>query len=150
MDRRDDLLRAEAEGWEELAALLARATPERLEEPGLNAEGWSAKDALWHLAYWCADAERALTEMRDGTFDAASEPEGPRQVDAINAAELERSRAMALDEVISELHRARAAMLERFGALPQATAEAQEWLDESGPLHYMEHLPALRVWLART
>jgi hypothetical protein len=38
-------------------------------------------------------------------------------------------------------------MLERFGELPEVTAEADEWLDESGPRHYAEHLPALRAWL---
>jgi hypothetical protein len=148
MDRREDLLRAEAEGWEELVAVLARATPERLEEPGLNAEGWSAKDALWHLAYWCEDAGRALAEIREGTFDPAAEPEGSAEVDAINAAELERSRAMALQEVLAEFHRARDGMLERVGELASLTEDAEEWLDESGPLHYAEHLPALRAWLA--
>jgi hypothetical protein len=147
MDRREELLRAEAEGWEELIALVHRAAPERLERPDLNAEGWSVKDLLWHVAFWCGDAERALGKIRDGTFDAASEPEGPEEVDAINAEQLGRGRARTLQEVRDEMHRARVGMLERFGELPEVTAEADEWLDESGPRHYAEHLPALRAWL---
>jgi hypothetical protein len=148
VDRRDELLRAEAEGWDDLTALLAGATRERLRQPGLDAEGWSVTDVLWHLAYWCADADRALGQMRDGVFDASAEPEGSDRVDAINAAQLRRSQAMAFEEARARLHRARAGMLERVGELPELSAEADEWLEESGPLHYAEHLPALRAWLA--
>ena len=51
----------------------------------------------------------------------------------LNDRELERSRGMQVDEVRAELHRARAAMLERFGALAELTADADEWFEESGP-----------------
>jgi hypothetical protein len=148
MGRRDELLRAEAEGWEELNELLARLAPPERERSGATSDGWSVKDLLWHVAYWCADAERALGQMRAGTFDAAAEPEGADQVDAINDAQLRRSRGMTLEEVRAEWHRARAGMLEGFGELPQLTAEADAQLDESGPLHYAEHLPELRAWVA--
>ena len=147
MGRREELLRGEAEGWEELNALLSRGDPEYLERPGVNAEGWSVRDLMWHLAYWCADTARAFGNMRDGTFDAAAEPEGPAEVDPINEAQLERSRGMTLDEVRSEWFRARGAMLERFGELTELTPEADLLFDETGPLHYAEHLPALRAWL---
>ena len=147
MGRRDELLRAEAEGWEELNELLARLAPLELEAPGATPDGWSVKDLLWHVAYWCAEAERALGQIRAGTFDAAAQPEGAGRIDAINDAQLKRSRGMALDEVLDEWHRARAGMLERSGELPDLTAEADAWLDESGPLHYAEHLPELRAWV---
>ena len=65
----------------------------------------------------------------------------------INDRELERSRAMPVDEVRAELHRARAAMLERFGALTELTADADEWFDESGPRHYAGHAPELEAWV---
>ena len=38
-------------------------------------------------------------------------------------------------------------MLERFGALEVLTADADEWFEESGPLHYAEHLPELEAWI---
>jgi hypothetical protein len=148
MGRREELLRAEAEGWEELNMLIAAASPEDLERPGLNDEGWSVRDLMWHVAYWCADTARAFRQMREGTFDAAAEPEGSAQVDPINDAQLERSRSMSLPEVVDGWFGARAQMLERFGELAELTPDADVWFDETGPLHYAEHLPALRVWLA--
>ena len=99
---------------------------------------------MWHVTFWCADAARALAEIGAGTFDRASEREDPREIDSRNDAQLARSRAMERAEVEAELHRARASMLERFGALHVLTAEADEWFEESGPIHYAEHLPELR------
>jgi hypothetical protein len=141
--RREELLRAEAEGWEELIAVLDATAPELLERPGVNAEGWAIRDVMWHLAFWCSDAARALGEMGHGSFARNREPDGSGQVDAVNDRELERSRGMEPDQVRSELHRGRSAMLERFGALEVLTADADEWFEESGPLHYAEHLHEL-------
>jgi len=148
MRRREELLRAEAEGWEELDALLARLAPEQLERAGYNPEGWSAKDLMWHVAFWCADAERALGQMGRGTFDASAEPDGPAEIDPINESQLERSRTMPLEGIRAELHRARDGMLERFGELAEMMPEADQWFDESGPLHYAKHLHELRAWVA--
>jgi hypothetical protein len=148
MGRREELLRSEAEGWAELERWLAPARPDRLERPGLNEQGWSVRDLLWHLAFWCADTERAFERMRAGTFDPAGEPDGPAQIDRINDEQLARSRAMRLELVRAELHRARAGMLERFGELTELTPEADQWFDETGPLHYAKHLPEVRAWLA--
>ena len=147
MGRREELLRAEAEGWEELIAILDATAPELLERPGVNAEGWAVRDVMWHLAFWCSDAARALHEIAEGRFDRVREPYGDAEVDRLNDRELERSRRMGVDEVRAELHLARAAMLERFGALEVLTADADEWFAESGPLHYAEHLPELEAWI---
>ena len=38
-------------------------------------------------------------------------------------------------------------MLERFGALTELTADADEWFDESGPRHYAGHAPELEAWV---
>jgi Mycothiol maleylpyruvate isomerase N-terminal domain len=145
--RREELLRAEAEGWEELIAVLDAAAPDLVERPGLNAEGWAVRDVMWHLAFWCSDAARALGEMGHGSFAGDREPDGPAQVDVVNDREFERSRGMEPDQVRSELHRGRSAMLEQFGVLEVLTADADEWFEESGPLHYAEHLPELEVWI---
>ena len=147
MGRREELLRAEAEGWEELIAVLDATAPELLERPGVNWEGWAVRDVMWHLAFWCSDAARALHDIAEGRFDRAHEPYGAEEVDRLNDRELERSRGMRADDVRADLHRGRSAMLERFGALEVLTADADEWFEESGPLHYAEHLPELEAWI---
>jgi len=83
----------------------------------------------------------------DAVGAAPAEPYEETEVNRINDRELERSRAMPVDEVRAELHRARAEMLERFGALTELTADADEWFDESGPRHYAGHAPELRAWV---
>jgi mycothiol maleylpyruvate isomerase-like protein len=147
MARREELLSAEAEGWEAFIAQLDSVSPDRVDPPGLNAEGWAVRDVMWHVAFWCADAARALREIAEGSYDRSREPYEEAEVNRLNARELERSRGMQVDEVRAELHRARAAMLERFGALTEHTADADEWFDESGPRHYAEHAPELKAWV---
>ena len=147
MGRREELLRAEAEGWEELIAVLDATAPDLLERPRVNAEGWAVRDVMWHLAFWCSDAAHALHEIAEGRLDRVREPYGDADVDRLNDRELERSRGMGVDEVRSQLHLARAAMLERFGARTELSADADEWFEESGPLHYAEHLRELEAWV---
>lgn len=147
MGRREELLRAEADSWEAFVALVDAVPPDRLERPEVNPDGWAVRDQMWHVAFWCADAARALNDIAEGRFDRAPEPFGAAEVDRLNDRELDRSRRMGVDEVRAELHRARAAMLERFGALPELTADADEWFEESGPRHYAEHAPELEAWV---
>jgi Mycothiol maleylpyruvate isomerase N-terminal domain len=147
MARREELLRAEAEGWEAFVAIADAVPPDLVERPGLNGGGWAVRDVMWHVAFWCADAARALSAIAEGRFDSVREPYGDAEVDRLNARELERSRVMQVDEVRAELHRARAVMLERFGLLAVLTADADEWFEESGPAHYAEHAPELHAWV---
>jgi len=147
MARREELLRAEAEGWEAFVALADTMPPDLVDLPGLNAEGWAVRDVMWHVAFWCSDAARALDEIAEGRFDRVREPYADAEVNRLNDRELERSRGMRVNEVRAELHRARAAMLERFGALAGITADADEWFEESGPAHYAEHAPELEAWV---
>jgi hypothetical protein len=146
MGRREELLRAEAERWAAFEAALDAVPAGRLETAGLNAEGWAVRDMMWHVAFWCSDAARALTDIAEGRFDRAHEPYSADQVNSINDREFARSRSMRIEEVRAELHRSRSAMLERFGVLDELTADAEEWFEESGPLHYAEHLRELRSW----
>ena len=119
---------------------------DRLEQPGVNAEGWAVRDMTWHVAFWCSEAARALADIAEGRPERASESYGAEEVDRMNDREFERSKAMPAGEVRAELHRARSAMLEQFGALTELTADAEEWFEESGPLHYAEHLRELGAW----
>ena len=146
MARREELLREEAERWASLEAALDGVPADRLELPGVNAEGWAVRDMMWHVAFWCSEAARALTDIAEGRPERASAFYGAEEVDRMNDREFERSKGMRVEDARAELHRARSAMLERFGILPEMTADADEWFDESGPRHYVEHLVQLRAW----
>ena len=85
------------------------------------------------------DPDSRIMKRAGGGFDASYNA----QTAVDDAAHI----IVAADQVRSELHRARSAMLERFGALEVLTADADEWFEESGPLHYAEHLPELEAWI---
>ena len=149
MGRREDLLRREAEGWERLASLVAELTPGQLEHRGLTPDGWSVKDLLWHVAFWCDDTARALDDMRAGTWDRVDPSREAGWTDRVNGEQLERSRTMGLAQVRASWLEGRRRMLEAFGALEEVTPEADEWFEEAGPSHAAAHLPDLEAWVAR-
>jgi hypothetical protein len=68
-------------------------------------------------------------------------------VDGLNAQWLEVSRSVDVETAKAELVSSRARMLSALAALPEVTSQAQEWFEESGDLHYLEHLPELRMAL---
>jgi hypothetical protein len=49
----------------------------------------------------------------------------------------------------AELVSSRSRMLGVLAVLPEITPQAQEWFEESGDLHYLQHLPELRTALRR-
>jgi hypothetical protein len=121
----------------------------QIERAGLTVEGWAIRDLWWHLAFWCDDTARVLGEMREGTWDGTDPATEPGWTDRVNDAELERSRAMSAGEVRAVLLDARRRHLEAFGALDDVTPDAQEWFDESGPLHFAKHAAELEAWAER-
>ena len=62
------LLRDEEEGWRTLHDVLGRIPKERLDEPGVTGDGWSAKDVMFHVGAWLAEAARQLERIREGTY----------------------------------------------------------------------------------
>jgi Mycothiol maleylpyruvate isomerase N-terminal domain len=142
MDREELFAREEA-AWQKLRAALSGLSTEQLHTPTLNPEGWAPKDLMFHIGGWLAEAGRQLERMAAGTF---TEPDF--DVDGINHEWFELSRRLDLDSVEAELASARARMLAEFAALPEVTPSAQEWFEESGEVHYTEHLRELRSWIA--
>jgi hypothetical protein len=142
MDREELLAREEA-AWQKLHAALSGLTNEQLLTPTLNAEGWAPRDLMFHVGGWLAEAARQLERMRAGTF---AEPD--LDVDGINAEWFQLSRRLDLETVEAELASSRTRMLSALAALPEVTPAAQEWFEESGELHYTEHLRELRAWTA--
>jgi Mycothiol maleylpyruvate isomerase N-terminal domain len=142
MDREELFAREEA-AWRKLRAALSGLSTEQLLTPTLNAEGWAPRDLMFHVGGWLAEAGRQLERMRAGTF---VEPD--LDVDGINAEWFQLSRRLDLETVEAELVASRTHMLSALAALPEVTPAAQEWFEESGELHYTEHLRELRGWTA--
>ena len=140
------MLRLEAEGWRAIEHTLNGLTPEELERPGLNADGWSIKDLLWHLGVWHEEAARVIVGRAWDVDSAALEPDW---VDRVNADGLAQGRDMDLDHVREVGRERRAGMLAAFGALEETPPPAEEWFEESGTVHYVEHADDLARWSER-
>ena len=138
MDR-DELSQREASAWADFQAAVGRLAPEERQLPGVNDEGWSVRDALWHVAHWLDDLARMLEEMRAGTFvdDEGSDEE----TDAENAQVLSESRGMTLADVEDGLDAAHQRMLAAWAGLPEVTEVAEKWFVWETIEHYEEHLP---------
>ncbi|MEX0992200.1 MAG: maleylpyruvate isomerase N-terminal domain-containing protein [Actinomycetota bacterium] len=139
MDRKQELVEAEEASWDEFHGLLNRLTPEQMDEPTLNPDGWSVKDLIWHMGCWAAEGASALERIRMGTY-----AEEDWDTDAKNATFLEEGRRMDLDTVRSEWSAARNRCLQEWNALVEITPDAEEWFYEEGPEHAADHLPELR------
>ena len=63
------MIEEEDEGWLAFHALLHRVPPSRIEEPRVTPEGWSAKDVMFHVGAWLAEASRQLERIREGTYE---------------------------------------------------------------------------------
>jgi hypothetical protein len=142
----DRLLRSEEEGWRELHGTLDSIPSERLEEPSVTPDGWSAKDVMFHVGAWLAECAVQLERMRMGTFDGGDL--SGAAVDRMNRDWLEISRSVDVPTARVEFHAARVRMMQEWGALAEITPDAWEWFEESGPNHYAEHLTDILAWLA--
>jgi hypothetical protein len=141
----EGLLAADEAGWKELVELFAQIPADRFDEPTVTPEGWSPKDVMFHVAAWMADAGHQLERMRAGTFNASEET--PTSIQERNGQLFEASKAMEPSDVRIEFFSAHQRMCEELGEMPELTPEAVEWFEESGPLHYAQHIKDLRGWL---
>jgi hypothetical protein len=141
---RQEMVREEDRAWAEVQDLVGRLTPEQVDRPGLNVEGWSVKDLLWHLACWAAESGLQLERIAAGTY---AEPE--QDTDELNARFLEEGRRRDLAAVRTELTAARTRATQALGRIDELTPPAIEWFEESGVEHYREHLPELGAWVER-
>jgi hypothetical protein len=138
------LLEEEERGWMELTEVFGDVASERFEEPTLNVEGWSPKDAMYHVTRWSEEAATVLGRIAAGTHR-----EGDVDTDRLNAEWLEEGHGVEADIVRLRFAKGRVAMRQAFEALEDVDANAWEWFEESGPRHYEEHLPDLRAFLER-
>lgn len=143
------LLREEEAAWRSIGEGFGLIPDARFEEPSLTPEGWSPKDAMFHVAGWTDDCARQLDRMRLSSFVAAEETR--ETIERQNRAWFEVSRRMDPAEVRSRFADSRRRMVDAFTALVvalgEATPEAAEWFEESGALHYAKHVDDLRSFV---
>jgi len=137
MDK-ETLSTRERDSWAAFRAAVDRLTATQKEHPGMNADGWSVKDVLWHIAHWWTDLAGMLDEMREGAF--AEPPEDDEATNAENAKVLEQSARMSLADVEQGVQMARGRMLSAWAALPEVDEPAERWFVWETIEHYEEHL----------
>jgi hypothetical protein len=142
------LLREEDDAWARLGATFERVPDAGFEEPTLTPEGWSPKDAMFHVAAWMEDCAVQLGRMAAGSFDPAEETR--EAIERQNQAWFENSRSMSPADVQASFLDARGRMVDAFGHLDEVTPDAVEWFEESGPLHYDEHIKDLLAFLEKS
>lgn len=147
MDK-ETLSAREGEAWAAFRSALDAIAPDRREAPGVNAEGWTVKDVLWHVAHWWDDLVGTLDSMRAGTY--VEPPDDDAATDAENARVLEESGRMTLADVERGLVEARERVLAAWAALPEIDAAAEREFVWETIDHYEEHLPDLTAFAAGT
>jgi hypothetical protein len=141
-DRRDALLSEEETAWRVLMENVGALDDEQFERPGLTDDGWSVKDMCWHIGAWCAYAFDALEQITSGTYQDVE-----LDVEALNREWFEISRKVDSRTARAELAAARTRMCGQLQFLPDISSEAVEWFEESGHLHYREHVRDLAGWV---
>jgi hypothetical protein len=144
MPDRERLLADEDEGAVRFRDAMARVPADRRAEPTIGPDGWTPVLLAAHVAGWLDECADVLERMLAGTW-RPDEPTEP--VDDINRAQVARAAALtwsgAEEAVAAARTRARAA----WQALPEITADAWSWFEESGPNHYAKHVHDLTAWI---
>ena len=138
-----ELTAREAETWATFRSEVDALTPEQMELPAANDDGWSVKDVLWHIAHWWSDLAGMIEEVNAGT-PFVEPPEDDEATDAENARVLEESRALALDDVVGGVADARARLLAAWLGLAQVDPALEQWFVWETIEHYEEHLEDVR------
>ena len=145
VDEIERLATEEDAAWVELHAAFDHVPAGRFEEPRLTSDGWSPKDAMFHVGAWCAEAAVQLERMRFGTY---VDPQIDTETQ--NREWFDISRTLDIPTVKAELHAARTRMRQEWcslGEMGELTPDAIEWFEESGQIHYRDHGRELIAWL---
>ena len=132
-------------GWR-CVELFDSIPADRFEEPTVTPEGWSPKDVMFHVGAWMADAGIQLERMRAGTFDP--DEESPASIQERNGELFEIfPRDGSEPPCASSSRRPISGCARNWALMPELTPHAVEWFEESGPLHYAEHIEDLQAWM---
>lgn len=128
----------EADAWDGLLARYARLTSEQQTLEGVL-PGWSARDLVWHCAYWAGDIAPYLSSLMDGSFVDPFEADEALG-DRMNAEIAAEAKTMSAAEVMERSLAARARLIAAWSWLTEEpTAAAAHWFAEQSFVHYDEH-----------
>ena len=151
MDRQQ-LLKKLDTAWTAFKESYAQLSEAQMTEPGVM-DDWSVKDIIAHVTWWEAEALKHLPLISEGgrPRQYASQYGG---IDAFNALMLERTRDLALADVLhqqDETHRRLVAYLRRV-AEEHFTRETRfrHRLRLDTYSHYPQHAKAIREWRERS
>lgn len=144
MDRKEELLEIERARWREFRDLVDRIPSDRMEDPTLNAEGWSVKDLLWHMRCWNSVVSDQLQKIEAGTFE-----DFDWNTDENNERFLAEGRVMDPVNVQAELVVSREHAVRAMAALMDVTPKAEELFAETAFRHIDDHLPELQLFADR-
>lgn len=132
------LLQAETDAWLDLAGALDLMLGGR---EATDANGWSARDTMHHLAGWLDHASPAVAA--NGYWYEGGPPAPPDLIDEMNAGLLAAASAVSAEEARVALGRARARMREAFSSLAEPTDLAKHGFTVATIEHYAEHRVAI-------
>ena len=135
------LLQRETDAWLALAGALEAVPAGDLETPG--EDGWSARDAMHHLASWLALAAPAVA--RNGYWYEPGPPAPEDLIEEINARFLAEGRNVAAADTRPAMEDARGRMREAFSSLVTPTDLAKRAFRIATIEHYAEHLAQIRA-----
>ena len=140
---REELLELERVRWNMLQQLLGAIPPSRADEPSLTPEGWSVRDAVWHLACWNDVVTAQLELMRAGAFDDRFDWDTEEN----NARFLATGRAVTFAQALSALETSRGQVIRAMQELEDVPPRAVELFSEPAFQHVDDHVPELRRFL---
>ena len=146
MTEADRLLAEEDASWRAIREVFERVPLDRFEEPTLTPDGWSPKDAMFHLAGWMRECASHLEAMRLGVAEVIEETR--ETIEQQNRTWFEMSRTMSPVLVRQRFDESRHRMVDAFGAIDEPSPEAVEWFEESGALHHRKHIADLERFLS--
>ncbi len=140
------------ESWDGIKRLVD-SLPEREMTDAPVVEGWTVKDLLGHMAFWAEKAAEDLKLLAADRFAEIETPGGDEQVDAWNARESERRKALSLAQVREEWVRSHEAASAAFEAVAadKLDINVKGWtmghrFAEDTYRHYDEHAEQIRAW----
>lgn len=141
--------------WAQWQGLLAQIPAARLAEPGLPG-GWAVKDVIAHLTWF----EREMVDLINTRVLAGSEL-WTLPIDEQNAAIYEEGKERPLADILAEAEQVHAALRAALPTLSAADLQDATHFSEMPPdwkpweiiagnsyEHYLDHIPAVRRWLA--
>jgi hypothetical protein len=144
MDRKEELLEIERARWHEFRDLVDRIPSDRMEDPTLNADGWSVKDLLWHVRCWNTVVADELQRIQAGTFE-----DFDWNTEQNNERFLAEGRRMDPLSVQAELAVSREHAVRAMAALMDVPPKAEELFSETAFKHIDDHLPELHHFAER-